>query len=918
MVINFQSPLALLIFIPIAAFIIFIYHKYKERKLYRGLAPLATRLLIILLIILALAGMELNILANEVELVFLADLSDSMRAKNSEIVDFITQAQEILPDNYKTGIIGFGKDAQVEQTISDYPYFFDFHVSPRINYTDMDAGLQRAEALFSPVSRKRIVLLTDGNENAGDGMMRARALEQRGIRVDGVLFDTEPIKEVQLSALELPTSIYQGEAYGVRVVIDSSIETSGILRLLANRTPIRDLSVELQKGINTFVFEEMADQTGTVIYGAELDVKDDTFLQNNRMSAYTKISGPPRLALVEGAEGEGRELAKILEAGGVEYRTFSPYTMPVDLDEMVAYDAVILANVDYSALGDEKAEMLNTYVRSLGKGLLTTGGDSSYILGGYLATPLEKLLPLDMELENKGETPDLALLLVIDKSGSMSGGQYGASKMDLAKEAAMRSLDVLREDDFIGVVAFDSMAYSVVDTQKVTDEEKIQGAIGGIQAGGGTNLYPGLEMALKSLTETEAAVKHVIVLTDGQTQGGDIDRVIGRMTDELITVTGVAIGEDADRVLMQRISELGNGRYYHTNDFVSIPKIFTRETYHAMRNYINNESFYPMPKGYSPILEHIDELPPLHGYITTTIKSGADLILVSDNEDPILASWDYGLGTAASWTSDASGIWTEDWMSWAGSADFWLNTISYILPGQTTDSAMLEVERDGNQGIISVRADEMMDADIETGAVVVGPGGDEREVIMDPIKPGLYQGNFELDDTGVYLVRAEQKQGDAVNVMETGLNYPYSPEYDMRIKSSRLVLEHIVSQTDGRILDSPRDLLTYEEPPVWEHTEVWPYLLLAALALFIVDIAARRLELVRLLRKAYIYGCKQVKQLLRSLGQLLKRIYYPMSRAKAGPNNRGEVDRTARPDGGAEEKKVDSPHTSKGGQDNKT
>src|SRR5690554_1197435 len=319
MVLDFQSPLSLLAFIPIGGLMVFIYLKYKERKLYKGIRPLVTRLIILLLVLLALAGAQLNTLVKDTELIFVADLSDSMEGKREELIDFISQAMDILPDNYKTGVIGFARDAQVEQALSDSRSFYDFHVGIKASYTNIEAALQRAEALFSPNSRKRIIVLTDGNENTGDGMMRAKALMQRGIRVDGVLFETQPTREVQLSDLVLPSSIYQGESYGVRVVIDSSIETNGSLKLFANRNLVGQQRVELQKGTNVFLFEELAEQSGTLIYEAEIETGEDTILQRSEEHT-SELQSRPHLVC--------RPLLEKKKTDASSAATFSECTQP--------------------------------------------------------------------------------------------------------------------------------------------------------------------------------------------------------------------------------------------------------------------------------------------------------------------------------------------------------------------------------------------------------------------------------------------------------------------------------------------------------------------------------------------------------------------------------------------------------------
>jgi len=463
-------------------------------------------------------------------------------------------------------------------------------------------------------------------------------------------------------------------------------------------------------------------------------------------------------------------------------------------------------------------------------------------LGGYLGTKLEEILPVDMDLSRKKNVPSLALVVVIDKSGSMSDALQGVNKMELAKEAAVRSAEVLRDGDYMGVVAFDSAAAWIAEIQNASNKEEIQESIGTIQPGGGTNMYPGLNLAYQALQNIDTALKHVIVLTDGHTSDANFEALISEMAENGITVSGVAVGQDADQSLMQRIAELGRGRYYFTDDISSIPKIFTKETYMATRSYINNETFYPKALGSSPMLRGIDSVPPLDGYITTTIKGGALQVLVSDkDDDPVLAYWDYGLGRVAAWTSDAKGVWTEKWLKWDKAAAFWLNTISSVLPGGDSQAGKIETGRTGNMGEITVSLDEL-DEGLESYAVIVSPNGEESRIKLRPSKPGYYQGTFELDKTGVYLMRVEQRRQDgSIAVLESGLIYPYSPEYDIRMISSRNLSEHIAGQTGGRMLEEPEDILLDESQPVWRQHEIWPALLLTALMLFFVDITMRKL-----------------------------------------------------------------------------
>lgn len=844
---NFSAPLLLLILIPILGLTLGLYIKYGKPASKHPLAVII-RSTIMILLVLSLAGMEIQLRNDETTVVFLADLSDSTTGSRDAMQSFIHDALKQMPDEYKAAVVGFGADAMVEHSPSNPVSFYRFQTSPNPNFTDLESAVKAAEGLMPAESGKRMVVVSDGAENSGDILQYARVLKLKGITVDIFHLDNNQDREVQISSLDIPSTLYEGEAYNLRVGIDSTMETSGILRLFANRIPLGEMEVEIQRGTNVFLFRETAEKSGTIVLEAQLEPIDDTLQINNRMSTYAKVLGPPVIALVEGSTDDGRELSKILTGAGLETKKFTPHSLPDELDELMKYEAVILSNVSYDDLGEEKAKILDNYVKNMGRGLLVTGGDNSYALGEYIATPLEDMLPVEMDLSNREELPSLALMLVIDKSGSMSDSQYGISRMELAKEAALRSLDALRDNDTIGIIGFDSIARWVVEPQSPEDKEKVQNAVATIGPGGGTNMYPGLQMAFEALKDIDAKLKHIIVLTDGHTQGGNFNALVSDMVENGITLTGVAVGRDSDTKLLEQLANLGQGRYYYTDAFESIPKIFTKETYMATQSYINNETFYPKAAAYSSILQGIDALPSLNGYITTTIKDAATPVLISHKGDPILAAWQYGLGRTLAWTSDARGQWTREWMSWEGAPDFWLNIVSYLLPGQI-GSGRIETSAAGKSGKITVWNDQLMSENVDSIAYIVDPEGNSVQTPLTAVKPGEYQGEFPIEKPGVYLIRVEQQGEDFTNTLESGLSVNYSPEYDLRRPSSKALLEALANQTGGRILKSPVDVFKADSAPVWTYKELWPVLMTIAMFLLILDIAVRRLALETLLMR---------------------------------------------------------------------
>ncbi|NLX69930.1 MAG: VWA domain-containing protein [Clostridiales bacterium] len=843
--IAFTSPWWLILILPAVAFVVFFYHKSSRMRIKKDRYILLIRCLIILLIILSLAGVSIRKYTKAATVFFVADLSDSTSNVRSQMESFILSSLENKPYNWQAGVITFGKDALVEQPVDQDIPFNRFETLPNPHFTDIGGALQMAGALLPSDTRNRIVLLTDAAENTGDAVKRARMLALQDIVIDGVYFDIESSTEVQVTSLNVSSSLYQGETYDIRIQIDSTINTSGVLRLYANRQLISQQNVEIQKGENIFVFKDTAQDSGVKTYQADLQVDNDTVYQNNSTAAFVNIQGLPTVAVVEGQEGEGRELVKILKQAEIETVIHTPETLPAALEELRKYHAVVLCNVGADDLGEDKMTVLDSYVKHLGRGVLVTGGDASFALGGYMATPLEDMLPVDMDLMGKANMPSLGLVLVIDKSSSMSAGEYGLSKLALAKEAAIGSVEALRPVDYIGVVAFDDAASWVVSTQAVEDVAGIQDDIGTIRPGGGTNMYPGLRLAYESLKELSTQLKHVIVLTDGQSRTGNFQSLVQEMRDHGITLSTVAVGRDADTRLLEDLARIGGGRYYFTDEFTNIPKIFTKETYMATQSYVKNHTFYPVITGQSPIISEFSQgFPPLHGYIATMPKARANMILSSDEQDPLLAEWQYGLGRVAAWTSDMRGIWTEDWLTWDRVQRFWLNVISWVLPSNDDESGLLQVSRTGDKGHIILDTSQNWDEVLDSRAVVIDPEGGTQTVSLQATQPGKYEGDFEIDQAGVYIVRVEQqKDGQVVGQLDTGLAVSYSPEYDIRNQGNKELLESLVKETGGVVIDDPQQVFREDLQPVWAETEIWPYLLPLALALFVLDIALRRLKM---------------------------------------------------------------------------
>ncbi|MGC9334507.1 MAG: glutamine amidotransferase, partial [Anaerolineae bacterium] len=598
-------------------------------------------------------------------------------------------------------------------------------------------------------------------------------------------------------------------------------------------------------------------------FRAQIVPDADTRLQNNEAGAFTVVHGPPGVLLVEGQPGEGANLAAALGAAGMDVLTIPSDQLPATLPELAGYDAVILANVPASALGTSALEGLQSFVRDLGRGLLVTGGEDAFGAGGYLRTALEETLPVDMDVRTREQTPNLALVVAVDKSGSMGRchcdnpdlnqsyvrAEVGQPKVDIAKEAIMRAASALGPLDMLGVVAFDEVAAWALEMGPVGGFAALERAIGPVQALGQTNLRAGVEAAYDALLTADARIKHVILMTDGWVHTGDLSRLAAEMQEEGITLSVVAAGEGSAEYLAD-LAEEGGGRYYPAEDILSVPDFFLKETVKAVGQYIIEEPFFPLPASPSPVLHQLDPalLPLLLGYNGTTPKGTARVVLSTPRGDPLLATWQYGLGRAAVWTSDLKGRWATEWLAWDGFPRFVAQLVDWTLPAPQVEGVSAQVSLEGDLAVVSVEARDGAGRPrsfLDVSATLIGPDLAPQQVALAQVGAGRYEAELDVEQTGTYLVRVGVQAGDEVLGQQTlGLVVPYSPEYRDSGPDQGLLRE-LAGLTGGGQLAEPAAAFAHDLPAAARGREVWTALLLAAALLFPVDVAVRRLNVGR-------------------------------------------------------------------------
>ncbi len=858
---RFTSPLALvlLLLVPLIAWMGWP-TTGAARK--REFISLSLRLVIILCLIFSLAGLEIVRSGNDLAVVFLVDVSDSMpqEAVAAEI-NYVQQAYEAMTPADQAAVVLFGADALVEQPMSIANQLSTISSVPITNQTDLSEAIRLGMALFPSGSARRMVILSDGAETSGDARAAAEFAAASGVEIVIVPFVNQIGTEALITNVDVPANLRLGEQFDLNVSVQASEATRAVLRVLAGDEVLYEQAHELRKGAQTFSLPLTAGATGFVSYQVQIVPEQDTFYQNNRLDTFSQVEGPPKILMVALEPGdvlpggdtrpdEHTAMLQVLQSAGFDVNVITPNRFPIDLPSLAQYNSVVLVDVPARSFSMRQMELIRSYVRDLGGGLVAVGGPTSFGVGGYYGTPLEDALPIDMQIKDEQRRPSLAIVFIIDHSGSMTDSSGGVVKLELAKEAAARSIELLFPTDRVGVIQFDDVASWVVPMTDLTDPSVVTSAIGSIQAGGGTDIMSGLQAMADVLPDDPAKVKHVILLTDGGADPTGIPELVQKLfTENGITLSTVGVGNDAAPFL-EDLAIIGGGRYHFTTDASSIPSIFTEETSLATRAYIVEESFFPTLVNSSPILSNIESTPRLHGYIASSVKDLAQVILESEKGDPILAAWQYGLGRSVAFTSDATGRWARDWVRWEGYPTFWAQAVRYTI-GENLNSSLemtISTEDDLARMVINAqnRTGEFLN-NYQIEANIVAPNGEAQSITLQQIAPGRYESTFQPDEQGVYLIRISGlDEANAASFSETtGWALSYSPEYQ-RLGSNPDLLLRLVNLTNGKIASAnPADVFTHDLKSTRASRPIAAWLLLLAALLLPLDIAIRRLIITK-------------------------------------------------------------------------
>ena len=801
------------------------------------------RSLIVCLLTLALMQPILTRPASYISVLYLLDVSQSVapsaiksalewirmtneagRPAQSSFVAFASNSVkfETIDELKKVEVSNWGRKGALDQT-----------------GTDISGALDRALGSFPPNYLKRIVLLSDGNETSGDTASILSRLARENARVFSVPLESRVDRDVWLESILAPSAVTADEQFPVEAHIYSQFDTTGTVELKKGDQLLGSKTVHLVPGLNRVAFEtRVPDETRTVVLTANIRATGDALADNNTFRQPVVVNGRPRILYVESHAPSAQYLQKALAIEGLLVDVVRPEQLPSSVAALDSYDAVLLSDADPKSLSPAQMSSVETYVRELGGGFILAGGENIYGKDGYSNSAIEKTLPITFDTRKK--PPTIAMVAVIDVSGSMSQGQ-----LTIAKEAAKAPLKALRDSDRFGVLSFNTGASWVAPLQSAANRTQLSAEIETLFAGGGTNIYVGLDAAFDELKKAPDEVKTVVLLSDGITQPAEFQPLIANMIKAGINVSSISVGTQSNRELMADIAMWGKGRAYYIDSYDRVPQIFIKETELALGKTLQEQPFRAVVAKNIEAFKGIDfgGAPRLLGYVATKAKPTSEVLLTESwAGEPLLARWQYGLGKAIAFTSDVKTRWAAEWIGWNGYSKFWSQIVRETMRRRGDETFDFAVRRQNDSALISINAvgtDGHFRNELRPQVRVIGP--DQRVSVLDipQVGPGAYETRMRVAPNAAYTFRAA---AEGVGGFTRTLEYSYPSEYHFYppdIQKLKLISE----ATGGIFSPQGREIFASRGESVPYPTRLWPGLCAAALLLYVLDILLRRVRL---------------------------------------------------------------------------
>jgi uncharacterized membrane protein len=834
----------------------------------RSIQALTIRLLLVGTFVALLAGPRSVRTSDQLSVVYAVDISESIHPDRvTEALNFVANTTAEKPNQDVAGWIAFGSSAAVEvppiqttfgSTMTN-PDDIQFNSRVDRDATNIENALSLSAAILPEDTLGRIVLISDGAETAGDLKSVLDQLNSRGISVDVMPVKYNYTDETWIERLDLPQTVKLGEPYEASVVISSLKAGKGKL-IIEEKTGTEKpyvfdpIDVEFREGKNRIDIPIYLRTPGYYEYKATLVTEEgaDGRNENNEAIGYIYVEGEGKVLIVADPLREDdrdfERLTKAIREGERAVEVVDSYKFPRDPLSLLPYDCVIFANVPHDAFDEVQLQAMRDAVFNQGTGFLMVGGENSFGPGGYHRTVVEEALPISMDITKKKILPKGALAIILHTCEFPEGNTW-------AKRITKQAIKVLGKQDEVGVIAYGPGGEQwVFELTPAGDYEKMVPKINAAAIGDMPAFGPTMRIGLEGLKKSDAATKHMIIISDGDPQLAP-PKLMQDFIDSKVSVSTVAVFPHGGVEIgtLRNIANATGGRPYFPADPNELPKIFIKEAKTLKRSMIQEKEISPEVGFPSPVLEGIQGLPKLHGFVLTSIKENAlaenVLFAVADDAasgetDPVLAIWRYGLGTTAAFTSSLSNQWASDWVDWEQYSAFVKQLLIRISRVQKAGHLRMWTYNSGGQGIIMVEDFHQDEDFLDVAAKVSGPGGMELTLPLKQVGARRYQGTFPVADKGQFQVTALGKAGEREDRVHGGFIVSYSPEY-LKFTSNMSTLKQIKDETNGNELDGSTTAANIynRRSPKRSSKPIFDWFLIAIACLIPLDVAVRRVQL---------------------------------------------------------------------------
>ncbi len=775
----------------------------------------------------ALAQPRVTVYENRVGLAILADTSASISPSDlKDESQFATEVERARGRNW-TRVIPFARATRntspQEALKSGWELRYTAGAAGR--GTNLESAIRDAAASVPAGMVPRIVLMSDGNENLGSATRAIWQAQQLGIPIDTMPLAGRPKPLLRLEAVSMPGQVFSGERFPVEITVESPRAAAATVELTAEGKSLGVNPVELAAGSNRLLLHANVNSSGAIELAGRVAAPD---LGEARFEEAVTLRRPKALLVSNDPPASQEHLLGTLQANQFDVQVSSS-GVPAKLDD---YQLILINNWNEQTIPDARKAALEAFVKK-GGGLVWIGGEQNvYVDKKGQEDALDRTLPAKLA---PPRSPDgTAVVLIIDKSSSMEG-----RKIELARQAASNVVDNLRPIDSVGVLIFDNTFEWAVPIRKADQPAVIKRMIAGIQPDGGTQIAPALNEAYRRINPEKAVYKHIVLLTDGISEEGDSMALAREARNNRVTISTVGLGLDVNRAYLERVASAADGKSYFLNDPAGLEQLLLRDVEEHTGMTAVEKQIRPRVVKQAEILDGVDieNAPPLRGYVRFQARPTADTILDADPADPLLVRWQYGLGRAAVFTSDAKNRWAVNWVTWPGFDRLWANIFRDLLPHAPASEATADFDRASNELVV----DYHLTANVPEPAVIpdifaLGPNGFQAPLKVSKVAAGHYRASLNIgQNQGLFRVRP---LADSPAFPEVGF---YRQEDEMvEYGSNEPLLREVASATGGRFRPEPRQLFDAGGRSIASSMQLWPALLGLALLLNLAELVLRK------------------------------------------------------------------------------